>query len=271
MSRTFRTPITLAAVLALLAGPALAQETTPATPATPPAAAAQAPVALPKALQDAGLSDVTTKRGPRDGSRIQGKLPDGTLIDAMLDRDGQLRGVKAQGEAALPQALVAQLVPQAVRDNAVFAELGSLRAVFTGERGVMLAGQDAEKNRVHAAFAQDGTLLRFGRGDDEARDRKDRKHEHGKRHDDRKGDRKGDRDHDKRDKRGDARPAAPDRQGAVIDEGALRQALTSAGYTGLGAISQDGPRVTAEATNPEGEAVLVELNPQGGVVRETAR
>lgn len=267
MSRTFRTPITLAAVLALLAGPALAQDATPAAPTPPAAAEAPAPVALPQALQEAGLTDVTTKRGPRDGSRLEGKLPDGTLIEAMLDRDGQLRGVKAQGDAALPQALVAQLVPQAVRDNAVFPELGSLRAVFTGERGVMLAGQDAEKNRVHAGFAQDGTLLRFGRGDDEARDHKHRKHEHGKRHDDRRGD----RDHDKRDMRGDDQPGAPDRQGAVTDEGALRQALTSAGYTDLGAITQDGPRVTAEATNPEGEAVLVELNPQGRVVRESAR
>lgn len=302
MSRNFRTPMALSAVLALLAGPALAQDAaSPAAP-TPPAAEAAAPVALPPALQEAGLTDVTSKRGPRDGSRIEGKLPDGSRIQAMLDAQGGLRGVKAQGEAMLPPALVARLVPQAVRDNAVYAELGSLRAVFTDERGVMLAGQDAQKNRVHAAFASDGTLLRFGRGDDDDRggkDRgkgwdKDRGHDHGKRHGDRHDDR---RDNGRDDRRGDrdgrgpgpdappppppgaapgaapdAAPApAPERQGSAVPRGALRQALTSAGYSQLGEISRDGARVMAQAVNPEGEPVLVELNPQGAVVREIAR
>lgn len=304
-SAPFRMALLSGLTLAGLATGALAQD---AAPATPPAAEAQAgteggtqggtqaPVALPRLLQDAGLTDVTTRRGPRDGSRIQGKLPDGTVIDAMLDRDGQLRGVKAQGDAALPPALVGALVPQAVRDNAVFAELGSLRAVFTGERGVMLAGADADQNRVHAAFAQDGTLLRFGRGDDDRRDRKDhkdRKGDHGKKH-------HGDRDHGGRDQgdrdgprgkdregRGPGRDApppapqgaapeaapdtAPERQGAAVPQEALRQALTAAGYSDLGAITREGPRVLAEADNPQGEPVLVELNPRLQVVRETAR
>jgi len=283
MSRTFRTPLALTAVLALLAGPVLAQDAAPAAP-TPPAAEAQAAQtqapALPKVLQDAGLTDVTTKRGPRGGSRVEGKLPDGSQIQAMLTAEGTLRGVKAQGDAALPQALVEQLVPQAVRDNAVFAELGSLRAVFTSERGVMLAGQDAEKNRIRAAFAEDGTLLRFGRGDDD-HDRKDRGRDHGKRHDDRRGDRDrdhdrdwgGKRDHDRREGRGpDApRPAGDAPERAAVAPEALRQALTSAGYTRLGEIAQDGPRITAQAHNPEGEPVLLELNPQGRVLREIAR
>lgn len=278
MSRTFRTPLALTAVLALLAGPVLAQDAAPAAPVPPaaaaPAAEAQAP-ALPKVLQDAGLTDVTTKRA-RGGSSVEGKLPDGNRIQAMLTAEGALRGIKAQGDAALPQALVEQLVPQVVRDNAVFAELGSLRAVFTGERGVMLAGQDAEKNRIRAAFAEDGTLLRFARGDDD-HDRKDRGRDHGKRHDDRRGDRDhhwGDkRDHDRREGRGPDAPRptgdAPER--AAIAPEALRQALTAAGYTQLGEITQDGPRVTAQANNPEGEPVLLELNPQGRVVREIAR
>ncbi|WP_323717548.1 hypothetical protein [Paracoccus aminovorans] len=288
MSRRFSTPVTLAALLALLAGPALAQETAPAP--QPPAAEAQAPVALPQALKDAGLTDVTSKRGRHDGSRIQGKLPDGTELDAMLDAQGQLRGLRARGEAVLPQALVAQLVPQAVRDNAVFAELGSLQAVFTGERAVMLAGQDAEKNKIRAAFAEDGTLLRFGRGDKEGpgfQDGKHRKHDrHGKRGDGwRDGHHGKARDHGKREGRGpdapppagaapDAAPAgeaAPQRQGAVIDRGALRLALTGAGYSRIGEIVQDGPRAVAQAVNPEGEAVSVEMNAEGRVLREINR
>lgn len=275
MSRKFSTPVALTALLALLAAPALAQETAPAP--QPPAAEAQAPVALPQALQDAGLTDFTSKRGPRDGTRIQGKLPDGTQIDAMLDGQGQLRGLRAKGDAVLPPALVAQLVPQAVRDSAVFAEIGGLQAVFTGERGVMLAGRDADKNQVRAAFAEDGTLLRFGRGDDEGpgfHDGKDRKHgHHGKRGDDRhhgKGrDMERGQNQDRGPRSGDDR--APQRQGALGDRGEVRLALTAAGYSSIGEISQDGPRVIAQAVNPQGEQVLVELNPEGRVMREINR
>ncbi|WP_199261320.1 hypothetical protein, partial [Paracoccus binzhouensis] len=184
MSRTFPTSIALSALLAMLAAPAMAQDTAPAP--QPPAAEAQAETPLPKALQDAGLTDVTRKRGPHGGTRIEGKLPDGSQIGAMLDDQGQLRGLRAKGEAALPPALVEQLVPQAVRDSAVYAELGTLKAVFSGQRGVMLAGQDADKNKVHAAFAEDGTLLRFGRGDQDRLHFRDRDDGH---------DRKGDRHH----------------------------------------------------------------------------
>ncbi|MDQ7261646.1 hypothetical protein NM680_07525 [Paracoccus sp. PS-1] len=294
MSRTFSTSIALSALLAVLSAPVLAQET---PPAAPPAAEAQAPVALPQALQDAGLGDVTSKRGPRGSTRIEGKLADGTQIDAMLDAEGQLRGLRARGEAALPQALIDQLVPQAVRDSAVFGELGTLQAVFSGERGVMLAGRDGDKNKVRAAFAQDGTLLRFGRGD------ADRGERHGKRHDDRRDKGFHHRGHDRREghrdrhqgprgDRGGERPApgrdmppapagtapeapAPQQQGALspvqLDRGELRMALTSAGYSRIGEIMQDGPRVVALAVNPEGEPVAVELNPRGQVMREINR
>ncbi|ABL69418.1 hypothetical protein [Paracoccus denitrificans] len=292
MSRKLSTSIALSALLAVLGAPVLAQDT-PAAP--PPAAEAPAPVVLPQALQDAGLSDVTSKRGPRGATRIEGKLPDGTQIDAMLDAKGQLRGLRARGDAALPQALIDQLVPQAVRDSAVFGELGTLKAVFTGERGVMLAGQDADGNKLRAAFAQDGTLLRFGRGD-AGRDGE----RHGKRQDDRRDKGYHHRGHDKRDghrgwhhgprgdrsgEKGAPPPAgaapeapaadAPQRQGALsptrLDRGEVRMALTSAGYSRIGEILQDGPRVVAQAVNPEGEPVAVELNPKGQVMREINR
>ena len=301
MSRKLSTSIALSALLAVLGAPVLAQET-PAVP--PPAAEAQAPLVLPKVLQDAGLSEVVSKRGPRGSTRIEGKLPDGTQIDAMLDDKGQLRGVRARGDAALPQALVDQLVPQAVRDNAIFGELGTLKAVFSGERGVMLAGQDGEENTLRAAFAQDGTLLRFGRGDagrdgwhdKRAHDRRDKGRDDHRGHDRRDGHRdghhgpRGDRGWDRGDRAAPGRdmppppagtapeaPAAdaPQRQGALspvqIDRGEVRMALTSAGYSRIGEIMQDGPRVVAQAVNPEGEPVAVELNPQGQVMREINR
>src|SRR5690606_789357 len=161
------TSIALSALLAAVSIPAFAQDAAPppAAQAQQQAQQAQAPVALPQALKDAGLDDVTSKRGPRGTTRLFGKLADGTQIDAMLDDKDQWRGVRARGDAALPGGLVDALVPQAVRDSAVFGELGQLQAVFSGERGVMLAGQDGDKAKVRAAFAQDGTLLRFGRGE----------------------------------------------------------------------------------------------------------
>ncbi|WP_449045613.1 hypothetical protein [Paracoccus versutus] len=307
MSRKLSTSIALSALLAAFSAPVLAQE----TPAAPPPAAeaqAQAPVALPQVLQDAGLTDVTSKRGPRGATRLEGKLPDGTQIDAMLDDKGQLRGLRAKGDGVLPQALVDQLVPQPVRDSAVFGELGGLKAVFSGERGVMLAGQGDGKQGVRAAFTQDGTLMRFGRGDAERGGDRGKgwqgKHDHDRR-DMRRGHHRGDGprgwDHGPRGDRGGERgwdrgpgrdmpppapageapaPAAPEapapqRQGALspdqLDRGEVRMALTSAGYSRIGEIMQDGTRVLAQAVNPEGEPVAVELSPKGQVTREINR
>ena len=177
MSRNLTTSIALGALLASFGLTAMAQDAATPPAATPPAAAAPATtVMLPKVLQDAGLTDVTSDQLRRGGTRIQGTLPDGQKIGAMLAQDGSLRGIRMQDDSAtLPQALVDQLVPQAVRDNAVFAQVGKPAAVFTDERGVMVAGKDAQGAKVRAAFAQDGTLIRFGRGDDDMRFGKDGK------------------------------------------------------------------------------------------------
>lgn len=160
------TSIALTALLAAFTIPAGAQETAPSAPA------AEAPaetVVLPQILKDAGLTGVTSEKMRRnEGSRITGTLPGGEQIGAMLDDKGELRGLRSMTDGkALPQALVDQLVPQNIRDNAILPQVGQLDAVFTGEQGVMLAGKDAQGNAVRAAFAPDGTLIRFGRGDDD--------------------------------------------------------------------------------------------------------
>ena len=54
-------------------------------------------------------------------------------------------------------------------------------------------------------------------------------------------------------------------------EAALRQTLSDDGYTRIGAIDRNGPRLAVEATNPEGEAVTLELTAKGELMRETAR
>lgn len=326
MSRKLTNPIALSALLAVLAAPLMAQDAAPAptTPAAPSAEAQAQTVTLPQILKDAGLTDVTSKQMRHGGTRILGTLPDGQKIGAMLAEDGTLRGIRAMDEATvLPQALVDQLVPQAVRDNAVFGQLGKLGAVFNGERGVMVAGTDAQGNDVRAAFAQDGTLVRFGRGDDmnfgkdegqhfgkgEGKDR-DGKHRHFGRKGDRDGDREdghrhwgrhggkhdGDREGGRDDRRGPPpgdmpppppAPPAAEEQGAlpmppaggdmreaaapVVDQGEVRMTLTEAGYSGIGEITQRGPRILAMAVNPEGEPVAVELDGQGEVLREINR
>lgn len=68
---------------------------------------------------------------------------------------------------------------------------------------------------------------------------------------------------------GDARGPAP--VPADFDAVALNQRLTQAGYGNFGFLRADGPRLMLEATNPQGEAVTLEFDPQGEVVRETAR
>ncbi|WP_134681322.1 hypothetical protein [Paracoccus ravus] len=276
MSRNFTSSVAAAAMMALLAGSAFAQ--TPAAPETnPPRAAAQAPVALPQVLADAGLTDVTRKE-TRRGERINGKLADGTVINAMLNAQGVLAGLRAEGDALLPASITDALIPQAVRSQPIFAEITGLNAVFMGEQGVMLSGTDAQKNPLRAAFAEDGTLMRFGRGE-MGRDRgPDRKHggrdggreAHGKHgdHDGMKHPRRGDRA-EGHGPRGDDMRREAGEMPLGADE--VRASLTEAGYTEIGQILQQGPITIAQVTNPEGERVLVELDPAGQVVRELNR
>ena len=190
-------------------------------------------------------------------------------------------------------------MPQAVRDQQIFGELGQLDAIFTNPRGVMLSGRDTDRNAVRAAFAEDGTLLRFGRGDDRDRgmhgmggprgDRGPGKHDgkhdgkgdrgddhmgrkdrdHGKRGRHHDGDRGSDRD--RGDRGADRGPGAGAVGGDPLSPDQIRASLTGAGYTAVGQILQQGSITVAQATNPEGEAVLVELGLDGRVLRELNR
>lgn len=266
MTRNLSSTIALSALLALLAAPTavLAQDTTP-----PAAAAATAQPDVPQALRDAGLTDLRAQPGKRGGLKVEGKQADGSDIRAIVDDKGALRGVFVKGDAPLTQALVNQLVPQSVRDQAVYGQFTKLRGVMTGEHGVMLAGTDSQGERLRATFAQDGTLMRFGRGDDA---RGPRGRDHGGRDHDRGGHGHGEPGHDGW-KRGEGHGPSSNRQEAAapLNEDAVRQALRAAGYTQPGALTQRGARTLAEALNPQGEPVLVQLDAQGNVLRETIR
>lgn len=259
---------------------------TPATPATPAApevaapAAPAAPLAVPQALTDLGATDTTVRQGRRGVQMAQGTLPGGTGFQAMLDSNGALRMIRATGDgASLPADIVARLVPEAVRGNAIFSEFASIRGVGIGghgprpaagaAEGVMVFGTDAGGQGLRAGFAADGTMQAFGRGDMDRGGwgKKDGKH-WGKGHQGGKhwrGERRGER--------GPMPGAAPGAAQAApaLDDAAVTRILGEAGYTQPGAITRDGGRLDVEAVNPNGEPVTVTIGPRGVVTRELAR
>lgn len=279
MLRTLRNTVAVIAASTVLTVPVMAQTTAPAAPAapvvtTPAAPAATAPAtALPAALTDLGITDATLREGRKGGQRAEGTLPGGTAFRAMLDDKGALRMIRTTDEAAaLPADLVARLVSEAVRANAVFGQVTTVKGVAQGDQGVMVFGTDAAGQPVRAGFAADGTLQRFGRGDMDHGDRKDgkkgdRKGKHGKGERGERGDDRGERRGDREDERGGSQggPAA------ALDDAGVQALLTDAGYTQPGAITRNGPRVEVEAVNPAGQPVTVTINPRGVIIRELAR
>lgn len=301
---TLRHSISALALSALLGSVALAQ-TAPATAPEAPAATAPAPATapvaitaetLPAPLAALGLTDVEIETGKRGGTKVEGDLPDGTEIEAMIDWEGTLRHVEAEDDAALPPSLIETLIPATVRAQAIMADFATINEVGVMPMGVMVGGTDAAGEKLRAGFAQDGTLIRFGRGEmaeGHGKGGKGGKHGEGRgakgegRHG--KGEGRGGHGHDHGAMGGQmggmpgAFGAMTGMQGmsgmgggmgqapAPLDDAAATAAATAAGYTALGTITRDGPRTLIEAVNPAGETVTVELNPRGEVVRETAR
>ncbi|MDO5630368.1 MAG: hypothetical protein Q4G22_00865 [Paracoccus sp. (in: a-proteobacteria)] len=283
MSRfTLRHSVAALALVSVLGSgvAAVAQTATPEAPAaTQPAAPTQTPAltaeTLPEALRALNMSDVEIRTGQRGGSRVTGTLADGTEIQAMVANDGTLRGVRADDDAALPQSLVDAVLPAPVRGNAIIQQFALISGFGVMPDMVMVGGQDADGQKLRAGFATDGTLMRFGRGDDRGpgmhgdRDRGGKRGFDGRGHDRGKGEYRGPRGD--RGERGDA-PARMDQRGPQVDESALRQSLTDAGYTDLGDFArQQGRGLTVNAVNASGENVTLELNRAGDVIRETAR
>ncbi|WP_157935845.1 hypothetical protein [Paracoccus zhejiangensis] len=290
MSSMFRNSAAILALVAGLGGAAYAQtatppatETAPAAPeATSPAPAAPAaPVEitednLPDLLKSLNLQNIDIDRDRRS-VEVEGDLADGTQIEAHLDRQGQLRKIEADDDAALPAAVIEALIPEAVRNAEMYGQFANINEIGLPPadapmKGVMIEGADANGEELRALFAEDGTLTRFGRGDDDRGPRGERHGDRGGKHGDH-----GKRGHDMRGGPDGGRDGGPDRAGmggqppAPLDEAAVTTTLTEAGYAELGAITRDGPRTLVEAVNAAGETVTVELSPRGEVVRETAR
>jgi hypothetical protein len=250
--------------------------------------------AVPTAIRDAdsfALLDKVEELHNRPGMiGLKGQDADGGDLRLMFDMDGTLTGVGME-DAAVPQDLMDSLLPQAVRDADVMDQFAVIDRVMTGRERIMIAGEDTEGKDIRAQLDESGNVLRFGRGGDDHGDRKmhgDRKGhgergehrgergEHGMRgdHGDR-GDHAGKRGGDHRD--GEGKHAKGQKEGGMrgdapaFDAEAATKRLTDAGYSDLGEARRGDRGMAMDATNPDGETVVLHLNPKGEVVRETAR
>lgn len=300
MSSKLKASVAGMALLAMLGAGLANAQTAPApaeAPAEAPAATAPAPaeapaeaVALPEILQGSAFTDVTSRPGPRGGLLVEGTIAEtGKSFDALVNGEGALIGMRTADGAALPAGIVESLLPEAARANPILPEITALSAIGQRDGAVMASGQDASGEDVRVGFDAEGQLMHFNRGDREGRggwmgrdghrgergDHGDRGGKHGK-HGDKgprgeRGDR-GDRGGDG-EGRGDreGRGPAPEGAGAPVDEAAVRGALETGGYTALADMRPSADGIVVEATNPQGEDVLVMVTPTGEVVRETAR
>lgn len=220
---------------------------------------------VPQVIRDLNLSDLKVDKGRRGVARIQGKLADGAEFQGFADEKGALRGARMAKGQALPDAVTQQLVPEAVRTQEVFGQFARVSAVFGKDRAVMIAGRDAGDDLLRAVFAQDGTLLRYGRGEGVGPGmNKARMGHHGPsaHHDGAKPRTKAPQMRHQHDKRaGNVR----------LSEKAIQHILSGAGYTDLGKIDRSSRRALVDARNPQGEAVQVEISPRGDVIREIAK
>ncbi|WP_304620295.1 hypothetical protein [Paracoccus sediminilitoris] len=233
--------------------------------------------AVPAEIRNAEAFDLLTRieelhsRGDMLG--LKGEDKDGEELHLMFDLTGKLTGI-ATDDVAVPQDMVASLLPQTVRDSDIAAQFTIIDHVMAGRDRVMIGGEDADGEDLRAQFDMDGNLLRFGRGDDDRGDHRmhgDRmgrgEHggpgKHGGKHEGKHGDHaRGPRHDDRGMMKGDEAP---------MDMDAVTTSLTEAGYTDLGKFRRKGPGAAVSATNPDGEEVMLQLSPEGEVMRETAR
>tara|TARA_B100000378_G_scaffold262452_1_gene244555 strand:+ start:11880 stop:12806 length:927 start_codon:yes stop_codon:yes gene_type:complete len=267
---------TSAVILALMGAigtGALAQDQAPATAQSSPQ------TQLPQVLGALNLTDIATREARHGGNRIEGNLPGGGEIQAVIDESGNLVMVDVD-DAAMPQSLIDAMLPQSVRDNAVFGQFATIGKLATMDSRVMIGGEDADGEDLRAGFDAEGRLLRFGREDGDGRrfGRGPERGEHGGKDESRKGrgpgmmgghdgDREGPRGGDRRGERpGEGPGRAP-----MMDRAAIDKVLGDAGYTDLAQPRRAGPRFALDATNPAGEQVTLEIDAKGDILRETAR
>lgn len=216
-----------------------------------------------------------------DHYEVKGKQQNGDDIEAKFDPGNNLIGVEFE-DGGVPDALIQSILPQAVRDSDVVGQFAVIEEVAKARDVFIVKGEDADGEDMGAVFDPEGRVLRFGREGDRDRERGERRFgDHGPRGGDgwrdgrggpgRHGEGPGGESPRGDGPRGEHRRAGPPPVAPEFDPVAANQRLTEAGYTDFGFMRPQGPGVVLEATNPQGEQVLLELDPKGEVVRETAR
>ncbi|WP_304617537.1 hypothetical protein [Paracoccus sp. (in: a-proteobacteria)] len=231
--------------------------------------------ALPEAVRAhpalAQLARITEIETDSRSLEIEGYDAEGVEMKLRFDRADRLIGAEIK-RGALPQALVDEILPPAIRNSEVYGNFASIAGIRAEGDRFGLRGRDGSGARMGAQMDASGAVLRF-RGDDDDDGPRARMHERMKeRMQDRDEARGPDRWRGDGDRPGHARGpmgrGAPD---LSIDTVAINQRLTEAGYGGFGLLHQRGPRLSLQATNPDGEPVTLELDPAGEILRETAR
>lgn len=229
------------------------------------------PVELPALLQGLDLQQVELDSKSDGQSEYEGRLPDGTKIEATFDMAGNLIEVEAD-DAALPQSIVDAILPQAVRGTDIIAQFAMIDEIKVGNDSFEIKGEGASGDDMRAQFDAEGGILRFGRDGDDRRG--GQRHGRGGDHEGR--DRSEMRDEMRERMRGEGGPrqgqgGRPQAPAPAFDTVAANRQLTEAGYGAFGLMRQEGPRILLDATNPDGETVTLELDRDGVLVRETAR
>lgn len=130
-----------------------------ATPAAEPA--------LPDALRGLGLTDIRTRLDDDRETYVSARLPNGGWLRAELVDE---RLVEAQsGAVALPAALVARMLPQAVRDAPQMSELDRITKIDLDDDDIEIEGLAADGMRIELEFSQAGRLRDFERERDDRR------------------------------------------------------------------------------------------------------
>lgn len=209
----------------------------------------------------------------RRGIELDGYQQNGDDLELGFDPQGRLVAVDAD-DTALPQSLVDLLLPQAVMGSDVLAQFASFDEIKLHDEGrYRVEGRDETGQHLRVMVDQDGRLLRFGRDDGRRKGPggwqegaahgkpgaygqgpRARFHGEAMRPDPRRG--------------GGSRAEATE---LAFDPVEANQRLTEAGYSGFGLLRRAGPALVLEAQNPAGEPVILQLDNQGEIIRETAR
>jgi hypothetical protein len=125
--------------------------------------------ALPTALRGLGLSDVRSRPDDDGETYFHARLPDGGWLRAEA-RGDRLIEVQSDG-VALPEALIAALLPQAVRAEPRLADIARMTEIDRDDDDgeIEIHGLAADGMRIEMEFGRTGTLQDYDRERDDRR------------------------------------------------------------------------------------------------------